>query len=178
MQSITDRFLKAYEYLLSEKIISSGLEFSNKIEISSSLLTEIKKHRSQVGLTAIQNTVKFFPHINPNWLLTGEGDMIPKNNEKTAPNTAPNTAPIVKKSEHYVKYDSGNSGVVNAEKCAQCEEKERVIKAKEEVIASLHREVQKAEELVQEKERYIKALEHAKTTSTGHSTTKQHRKAG
>lgn len=73
---ITIRFLDTYNYLLSVKKITSSKDFADKIEISSSLMTEIIKGRSNAGINPIQKTVIEFPEINAEWLLTGTGEML------------------------------------------------------------------------------------------------------
>lgn len=75
VNSITDRFLMTYNHLFDLKRVSSPADFAKKIGISSSMMTEIAKKRSKVGIKAIQNTVLKFPSINPNWLITGRGKM-------------------------------------------------------------------------------------------------------
>ncbi|HLN56121.1 MAG TPA: hypothetical protein VK207_09015 [Bacteroidales bacterium] len=74
MNDVTKRFLEAYNFLLSEHRVSDQKEFASKIGVSTSMMTEIIKGRSNVGLTAIQNTVLVFA-INSQWIFTGEGEM-------------------------------------------------------------------------------------------------------
>lgn len=85
MNDVTKRFIECYKFLEKEKYFSNKKEFAQKINVSTSLLTEIEKERSEIGVTAIQNTVINF-NINPNWLFTGNGLMIndhePMVNEK------------------------------------------------------------------------------------------------
>lgn len=75
VKEITQRFMEAYEHLRSADKVSSLSDFADKIGISGSMMTEIKNNRSNVGLKAVQNTVKKFSLINPEWLLTGKGNM-------------------------------------------------------------------------------------------------------
>lgn len=46
--------------------------FFEKAGISSSMITEITKGRSQVGIKIIHRTVFTFNELNVGWLLTGE----------------------------------------------------------------------------------------------------------
>lgn len=73
--SITDRFLETYEYLLKIKRVENLSDFAKKIGISASMMTEITKKRSNVGIKAIQNTVNKFTDISPDWIITGRGKM-------------------------------------------------------------------------------------------------------
>lgn len=73
--SITDRFLIIYNHLLNTKKVDNLSDFAKKVGISASMMTEISKKRSKVGIKAIQNTVNRFPEINPDWVITGRGKM-------------------------------------------------------------------------------------------------------
>lgn len=75
MADIKTRFMEVYNYLLGKGLVSGYKDFANKISVSTSMITEISKGRSNVGTTAIQNTVSIFP-INADWLLTGKGTML------------------------------------------------------------------------------------------------------
>lgn len=71
---ISARFIEAYEALFTRKEVSDKRDFATKLEISSSMVTEITKGRSSVGTSAIQNIVLQF-NISADWLLTGRGEM-------------------------------------------------------------------------------------------------------
>ncbi len=71
MNEVTKRFIEAYYWLLKENKISDQKDFASQIGVSTSMITEILKERSNVGLSAIQNTVLKFD-INSQWLLTGK----------------------------------------------------------------------------------------------------------
>jgi transcriptional regulator with XRE-family HTH domain len=73
MDDITTRFIDVYYQLLKERKIVDQKDFSRKIGVSSSMITEIIKGRSNVGLKAIQNTVISF-NVDSNWLFTGQGE--------------------------------------------------------------------------------------------------------
>lgn len=75
VNELSKRFLEVLDYLIKEKIVADNKDFAASILVSSSMITEISKGRSNVGLTAIQNAVLKFP-INPDWLLTGRGSML------------------------------------------------------------------------------------------------------
>jgi len=73
MNDITTRFLETYRYLEKYNIVANRADFAKKIQISTSMMTEIFQARSNVGVKAIQNTVQQFKQINVEWLITGEG---------------------------------------------------------------------------------------------------------
>jgi hypothetical protein len=76
MNDITIRFLETYEYLKKIKKVSNPSTFAEKIAVSTSLITEICKKRTNAGITPIQNLVQQFSDIDANWLLTGRGSML------------------------------------------------------------------------------------------------------
>lgn len=69
------RFKYAYDYLVSIDKVSGYKDFALKLGISTSMITEVFKGRSNVGTTALQSLVISFD-INGNWLFTGQGEMI------------------------------------------------------------------------------------------------------
>ena len=75
MNDVTERFITVYNYHKNLKIVNSASEFAKKISISSSMMNEILKGRSNVGVKALQNTVLYYSIINADWLLTGFGRM-------------------------------------------------------------------------------------------------------
>lgn len=76
MEDITVRFLEVYNYLLSVNKIANSSDFAKKIDVSSSMISEIIKGRSNAGIKVIQNTVLKFKEINLDWLIKGDGKMI------------------------------------------------------------------------------------------------------
>lgn len=75
INEVSSRFLQAFEDLKKSGRVSGLSDFANKIGVSSSMLTEIHKKRSNVGLKAVQNTVNKFPDFSADWFLTGNGKM-------------------------------------------------------------------------------------------------------
>lgn len=85
------RFMQAYEYLLKNKVVNDRKDFANRLGISSSMITEISKGRSNVGVAAIQNIVLQFD-ISPSWLLTGSGSMLCSDSSGTISGDISNSA--------------------------------------------------------------------------------------
>lgn len=75
MNDVTVRFIEVYNYLLSIQVIAGPKDFAEKISVSTSMITEIIKGRSNVGVKAIQNTVNVFS-VSPFYLFSGEGKML------------------------------------------------------------------------------------------------------
>jgi transcriptional regulator with XRE-family HTH domain len=76
MNDITNRFIEIYAYLLEQKKVSNPSHFAKMIDISTSMINEILKGRSNAGINPIQNTVKKFTEVNSEWLLTGSGNKL------------------------------------------------------------------------------------------------------
>ncbi|UUF13088.1 MULTISPECIES: hypothetical protein [Flavobacterium] len=76
MNDITKRFLIVYEYLKKADIISNPTKFALELKISTSLITEICKERTNAGMLPIHNLLVKYKDIDPNWLLTGTGSML------------------------------------------------------------------------------------------------------
>lgn len=78
MKDITIRFIEVYNYLLEVGKVSNASDFAKKIEISTSLMNEILKGKSNVGIKPIQKTVNVFDWISLDWLIQGKGKMSEK----------------------------------------------------------------------------------------------------
>jgi len=70
MNDLTKRFIDTYNELLASKKIINKADFANKIGVSSSLITELLKGRTNLGITPLQNAVIAFD-LDANFLLTG-----------------------------------------------------------------------------------------------------------
>ena len=81
LKDLSSRFIEAMEYLISTNKVANSAIFAAKVGVSTSMITEIRKGRSNVGTTALQNIVLEF-EIDGNWLLTGKGNIL---REKTSP---------------------------------------------------------------------------------------------
>jgi hypothetical protein len=91
MNDITIRFLETYEYLKKEKIVYTPKGFANEISVSTSLITEICKKRTNAGITPIRNLLERFKNIDGNWLLTGVGSMLKNDSNSESLELAPDS---------------------------------------------------------------------------------------
>lgn len=71
INDVTKRFIEAYNRLITEKKINGAKDFAKSIGVSTSMMTEISKGRSNVGVTALQNIVLLY-EVDSHWLLTGK----------------------------------------------------------------------------------------------------------
>jgi hypothetical protein len=85
MNDITIRFLDVYNHLKSVGKVNTPKGFATEIGVSTSLITEICKKRTNAGLTPIQNLITRFEHISPEWLITGKGSMIKEEKKEENP---------------------------------------------------------------------------------------------
>lgn len=83
--AISARFIEAYELLRNAGEVNDKRDFALRAGISPSLMTEIYKGRSNVGMQAVQSIVELYG-ISAHWLLTGEG---------TPRDSAPAAAPVM-----------------------------------------------------------------------------------
>lgn len=138
---LSKRFLEVLEYLIKEKKVADNKSFASQISVSTSMITEISKGRSNVGLTAIQNIVLRFP-ISADWLLTGEGPMLRTDGE---PTMSPTPSTDI----------SAPSDTVVLRLMDKIDEKDNIIKEKEAKIDQLQSELrQKSAELAALKAKY------------------------
>lgn len=93
MNELNSRFIEFYNYLISQNIVKSAKEFSENIEVSSSLITEITHGRSIPGTKVIQNSVIKY-RLNSDWLFTGAGLMIKNdlNNDESSVKVVDNSS--------------------------------------------------------------------------------------
>ena len=71
ISDVTIRFCEAFDKLLAQGETTGQKDFASKVGMSTSMMTEIVKKRSNVGVTAIQNIVIIY-NIDSLWLLTGK----------------------------------------------------------------------------------------------------------
>lgn len=84
MKEVTNRFIDVYNYLMNNNYITNPSDFSKKIGISTSMMNEILKGRSNAGIKVIQNTVMEFNFINAEYLITGIGEIVKTKSEENA----------------------------------------------------------------------------------------------
>jgi hypothetical protein len=98
MNDVTIRFLGVYEYLKEQKIVLNPKNFAKELSVSTSLITEICKIRTNAGITPIQNLVTRYKEIDANWLLTGEGSMLKNSDSNNTSDSNNSSTSITEKS--------------------------------------------------------------------------------
>lgn len=117
MNELTKRFISVYNKLLLDEKVDNATDFAKKIGVSRSLMTEILKGRTNVGVIPLQNTVKLF-QIDANYLLTGIVADCP--------------GEALEMGEPAHRYGS----------CMSCQDKERIISSQADTIALLREKVE------------------------------------
>ena len=86
------RFSNTVSWLISNKKAQDKKEIAAILGISTSLMTEISKERSNVGVVPLQNIVIKYG-ISGDWLLTGEGSMLKSETSSMASDETPDESP-------------------------------------------------------------------------------------
>ena len=140
LNELSSRFLKVLKYLIEEHEVSDNKDFASRISVSTSMITEISKGRSNVGVSAIQNTVLQFP-INSDWLLTGRGSMLRDNktSEENKLGYTPNATPIssVEESIIYKMYKDEKEEKEEIPESASGGKRQTELREKSEELAAL-----------------------------------------
>ena len=79
-KDVSDRFISMINELLNRGLTPDKKAFAQTIGCSTSMITEIYKGRSNVGVSVLQNVVQTY-NVSATWLLTGEGEMFTTNQE-------------------------------------------------------------------------------------------------
>ena len=79
-KNVSDRFISMINELLKRGLTPDKKAFAQAIGCSTSMITEIYKGRSNVGVSVLQNVVQTY-NVSATWLLTGEGEMFTPNQE-------------------------------------------------------------------------------------------------
>lgn len=103
-ENINSRALDAIAYLLSSNELNTKTSIANSLEISASKFSEILGGRMKAGTDVLAGLSSEF-NISPQWLLTGEGDMIDSENQNLNSEKLPAT-------EEFEYIDNDNNGKV------------------------------------------------------------------
>ena len=103
-ENINSRALDAIAYLLSSNELNTKTSIANSLEISASKFSEILGGRMKAGTDVLAGLSSEF-NISPQWLLTGEGDMIDSENQNLNSEKLPAT-------EEFEYIDNDNNGRV------------------------------------------------------------------
>lgn len=114
MKEVTNRFIDVYNYLMNNNYITNPSDFSKKVGISTSMMNEILKGRSNAGIKVIQNTVKEFDFINTEYIITGIGEIVKTKSEENLTLLIGEKKGEEKGEKPKVKKNSPNESVANS----------------------------------------------------------------
>ncbi len=114
-------------------------EFADSINEKDSFISRIVNGgTNEPGFNKIAKIYQFYPEINPHWLLTGDGDMLKKEENKMNVGN--------------IHGNDNNHNIVNMSTLGECEER----------VRGLEKEIQRLEEQVKDKNEIISLLKQSK----------------
>lgn len=81
-KNISSRFIEVLNELLKRGSLPDKKAFALSVGCSTSMITEISKGRSNVGVSLLQNTVQNYG-VSATWLLVGTGEMFASEEQDT-----------------------------------------------------------------------------------------------
>lgn len=88
---INQQFKMVVEVLLEKNFSKSKADLADKLGISPSKFSEILNNRMNVSADLLAKLTVHFPFLSPEWLLTGQGEMLRQ--AESLPTATPATAP-------------------------------------------------------------------------------------
>ena len=81
-KDISSRFIEVLNELIKRGCLPDKKAFALSVGCSTSMITEISKGRSNVGVSVLQNTVQNYG-VSATWLLVGTGEMFVSEEQQT-----------------------------------------------------------------------------------------------
>ena len=138
-KDVSSRFIEALNELLKRGCLRDKKAFASSVGCSTSMITEISKGRSNVGVSVLQNTVLNFG-VSATWLLVGTGEMF-TNDEKQKGKTAYYSTAVSRVNENLTAYNNCENPTLLSERVAHLKKENemltRIIEEKERLITVL-----------------------------------------
>ena len=138
-KDISSRFIEVLNELLKRGCLRDKKAFALSVGCSTSMITEISKGRSNVGVSVLQNTVLNFG-VSATWLLVGTGEMF-TNEEKQQGKTAYYSTAVSGVNENVTEYTNPETPTLLSER-----------------VSHLKKENEMLQTIIEEKERLITVL--------------------
>ena len=138
-KDISSRFIEVLNELLKRGCLRDKKAFASSVGCSTSMITEISKGRSNVGVSVLQNTVLNFG-VSATWLLVGTGEMF-TNEEKQHGKTAYYSPSVSGVNENMTEYTNHENPTLLSER-----------------VSHLKKENEMLHTIIEEKERLITVL--------------------
>ena len=111
-KDISSRFIEVLNELLKRGYLPDKKAFALSVGCSTSMITEISKGRSNVGVSVLQNTVQNYG-VSATWLLVGTGEMFVSEEQETHNNSS--AEPMVDKLLGIIQQQAEDIGQLRAE---------------------------------------------------------------
>ena len=138
-KDISSRFIEVLNELLKRGFLRDKKAFASSVGCSTSMITEISKGRSNVGVSVLQNTVLNFG-VSATWLLVGTGEMF-VSEEKQKGKTAYYSPAVSGVNENLTEYNNHENPTLLSER-----------------VSHLKKENEMLQTIIEEKERLITVL--------------------
>lgn len=118
-KDISSRFIEVLNELLKRGCLPDKKAFALSVGCSTSMITEISKGRSNVGVSVLQNTVQNYG-VSATWLLVGTGDMFVSeeadaHNDSNAEPMVDKLLGIIDKKDDIIRQQAEDVGQLRAE---------------------------------------------------------------
>lgn len=92
--SVSERFIKCAEYLIESRKLRNQAELVQSLGLSKGYVSQLMSGKREPSETIVSNLCARFPELNPQWIMTGNGEMLqdagPRpGDEFVDPNTVP-----------------------------------------------------------------------------------------
>ena len=111
-KDVSNRFIEVLNELLKRGCLPDKKAFASSVGCSTSMITEISKGRSNVGVSILQNTVQNYG-VSATWLLVGTGEMFV--NEEQQPQNSSSAEPMVDKLLGIIRQQAEDIGQLRKE---------------------------------------------------------------
>ena len=137
-KDISSRFIEVLNELLKRGCLPDKKAFALSVGCSTSMITEISKGRSNVGVSVLQNTVLNYG-VSATWLLVGTGEMFA--NEDKQKGKPVYYSPVSGVNENMTEYTNPENPTLLSER-----------------VAHLKKENEMLQTIIEEKDRLITVL--------------------
>lgn len=138
-KDVSSRFIEALNELIKRGFLRDKKAFASSVGCSTSMITEISKGRSNVGVSVLQNTVLNYG-VSATWLLVGTGEMF-DNEEKQQGKTAYYSPAVSGVNENLTEYTNPENNTLLSERVSHLKKENemltRIIEEKERLISVL-----------------------------------------
>ena len=92
--SVSERFIKCAEYLIESRKLRNQAELVQSLGLSKGYVSQLMSGKREPSETIVSNLCARFPELNPQWIMTGNGEMLQEvglrpGDEFEDPNTVP-----------------------------------------------------------------------------------------